>query len=346
MRGVAALAVVVNHAAQAWHVADYGASISATTFAWLGSWGVTLFFVLSGFCIHLPQARAFSLNRHHTVDWARFAKRRAWRLLPTHYAALLLAAAFGSFLQTELISAATVASFFAHIFMVHVWSAPLFFSINAVFWSIAVEVHFYICYPVYLFLRGRFGTVGTTGILAFTGLLTYALASVLIEGQGGTRFVLQHIFLVSWWQWALGAGLADMYVRGKAAPWAKLLNFKFAPVVYLILSLAVGLKDPTIQGLHVRLWILPLLCGALLGSLVIRQCRHVPILSKAGIYSYSVYLVHPVALGALLAVPGYKDLPAIIGVPTTVVLSTYISWLFFLLVERHFLSVRQRTAEL
>ena len=23
----------------------------------LGNWGVTLFFVLSGFCIHLPQAR-------------------------------------------------------------------------------------------------------------------------------------------------------------------------------------------------------------------------------------------------------------------------------------------------
>jgi peptidoglycan/LPS O-acetylase OafA/YrhL len=342
LRGVAALAVVVSHAAGAWSVGA-GASISATMFEWLGSWGVTLFFVLSGFCIHLPQARAFSLNRHHGVDWARFLKRRARRLLPTHYASLLLAATLGSFVQTKMITAPTVTSFTAHVLMVHVWYEPLFYSINAVFWTIAIEVHFYICYPVYLWLRERFGTVGTTSVRVFIGLLIYGTASVLLHG--GPRWVWQHFFVVYWWQWALGAGLADMYVRGKGTQWARFLNFKFAPAAYLILSMAVGLKDPTIQGLHVRFWILPLVCGALLGSLVIRQCRHVPILSNAGIYSYSVYLVHPAALAALLAVRRYRELPAIIGVPTTVVLATFISWVFFLLVERHFLSSRQRTAE-
>ncbi|MGA2982457.1 MAG: acyltransferase [Terriglobia bacterium] len=343
LRGFAALAVVVHHAAQAWGVANDGASIAATTFAWLGAWGVTLFFVLSGFCIHLPQARAFSLNGSHTIDWGRFARRRARRLLPTHYAALILSAAAGSLVQTDIIKAPTVAGFLAHAFMVHVWYPPLFYSINGVFWSIAIEVHFYICYPVYLWLRGRLGTVGTTVFLALTGLLTYGTASMLL--QGGPRWVLQHLFLVSWWQWALGAGLADMYVRGKAARWTGFLSVRFAPAAYLILSIAVGLKDPTIHGLHVRFWVLPVLCGALLGSLVIRRCPHVPFLSNAGIYSYSVYLIHPVAFAALFAVCGYRELPPIIGIPTTIVMATFVSWLFFMLVERHFLSVRQRTAE-
>jgi len=162
---------------------------------------------------------------------------------------------------------------------------------------------------------------------------------------GGPRFVLQHLFVVYWWQWALGAGLADMYVRGKGTQWAGLLNFKFAPPIYVILSIAVGLKDPTVFGLHIRFWILPLVCGALLGSLVIRKCGHVPLLSNAGIYSYSVYLVHPAAFAVLFAIPGYKELPAIVGVPATFVLATFISWVFFLLVEQHFLSTRQRTAE-
>jgi peptidoglycan/LPS O-acetylase OafA/YrhL len=330
LRGAAALAVLVHHAAQAWHIADdmSRTSASAVMFGWLGSWGVVLFFVLSGFCIHLPQAQALSLDRGHTVDWPRFLKRRARRLLPTHYAALVLAAIVGSFTQTELISEPTTASFTAHIFMVHVWYGPFFFSINAVFWTIAVEVQFYLCYPVYLWLRKRLRPLGTTGLLVFTGLLIYWAASVLLRGDA--RSVVQHLFLVFWWQWALGAGLAEIYVKGKGGAWARSLTFPFAPAVYLVLSMAVGLKDPTILGLHIRFWLLPLVCGALLGSLVIRQCGHIPILSNAGIYSYSIYLVHPVALAALFAVRHYRDLPAIVGVPATMVLATFISWVFFL----------------
>jgi len=334
--------VVAAHAAQEWHVSD-PVSISGATLGWLATWGVALFFVLSGFCIHLPQARAFSLNTLHTVDWTQFAKRRARRLLPTHYVALLLATALGSFVRGNLITAPTVASFIAHVFMVHVWYGPFFLSINGVFWTIAIEVHFYIAYPAYLWLLRKFGAVVTTSFLALVGLLIYGTASVFLKGD--PRWVWQHIFVVYWWQWALGAGLAEMYVRGKAAQWGKLLSFKFAPVVYLILSLAPGLNDPTIHGLHVRYWIAPLLCGALLGSLVIRPCRPVLVLSYIGIYSYSVYLIHPLAFALLFAVPGYGEIPSIIGVPTTIVLATFISWLFFLLVERHFLSGRQRTAE-
>lgn len=343
LRGIAALAVVVHHAAQAWGVANDGASASATTFAWLGAWGVTLFFVLSGFCIHLPQARAFSLDRHHEIDWARFAKRRARRLLPTHYASLILSSVVGSFVQTNIIKAPTVAAFCAHVFMVHVWYAPLFYSINGVFWSIAIEVHFYICYPVYLWLRDRLGTAGTTIFLVFVGLAIYGIASALLHG--GPRWVLQHLFLVAWWQWALGADLAEMYVRGKATRWTSVLSFRFAPVMFLILSIAAGLKDPALHGLHLRFWILPLLCGGLLGSLVIREYPYIPFLSYTGIYSYSIYLIHPVAFAVLFAIRGYRGLPPAIGIPTTVVLATFVSWLFFMLVERHFLSNRQRTAE-
>ena len=145
--------------------------MSATIITWFGTWGVALFFVLSGFCIHLPQARAFSMSPVHKVDWSQFARRRARRLLPTHYAALILSAALGSLAQTKLITAPTAASFVAHVFMVHVWYTPLFYSINGVFWTIAIEVHFYICYPGYLWFRGNLGPAGTTLFLGFVGLL-------------------------------------------------------------------------------------------------------------------------------------------------------------------------------
>ncbi len=247
-------------------------------------------------------------------------------------------------MQTAIIGAPTVASFTAHVFMVHVWFARYFFSINAVFWTIAVEVHFYICYPVYLWLRRQLGSAVTTVVLIFVGLLANEAALLLLH-RGQQYSVFQRFFLITWWQWALGAALADTYVRGKAAGWAKLLSFKFAPAVYLVLSLLVGMNDYQIHGVQLRGWILPLACGALLGALVIRQTGHVPFLSNAGVYSYSIYLVHPVAFAALFALPGYRQLPSIVGVPATVVLATFMSWIFFLLVEQHFLSTRQRTAE-
>jgi peptidoglycan/LPS O-acetylase OafA/YrhL len=81
LRGITALAVVVHHAAQAWRITANGTSISATMFAWLGGWGVTLFFVLSGFCIHLTEARAFTLNRHQRALTVLLAMRR-YRELP------------------------------------------------------------------------------------------------------------------------------------------------------------------------------------------------------------------------------------------------------------------------
>ena len=176
LRGIAAVAVVVTHASTAWRVADPTSPFRATLF-WLGAWGVTLFFVLSGFCIHLPNARKFQNDPKHEIDWQRFAYRRARRLLPTHYAALILSAFLALFIQTDLLTPATPGSFVAHLFMVHVWYAPYFYSINAVFWSIAVECHFYACYPVYLVLRKRFGAGVTTFILLLLGLTIFFVAS-------------------------------------------------------------------------------------------------------------------------------------------------------------------------
>jgi len=97
LRGIAAVAVVVHHASEQWRVADPTSPFRATLF-WLGPWGVALFFVLSGFCIHLPNSRKLHNNPNHEIDWPRFAYRRARRLLPTHYAALILSA-FLAFLR-------------------------------------------------------------------------------------------------------------------------------------------------------------------------------------------------------------------------------------------------------
>src|SRR5262249_28935128 len=52
----------------------------------LGTMGVPIFFVISGFCIHWPAARAGSAFR---FNLGYYCKRRFWRLYPTHFVAVV-----------------------------------------------------------------------------------------------------------------------------------------------------------------------------------------------------------------------------------------------------------------
>jgi len=334
LRGTAALAVVIHHACQAWGAGRDVGTPPEMFVQWLGAWGVALFFVLSGFCIHLPQARA-GLSGKTGVDWSRFARRRAKRLLPTHYTALILSTVVAGYISTGLLNPATPGSFLAHVFMVHVWYGPYFASINGVFWSIAVEVHFYMCYPIYLYLRRSLGSSSTVLILCAAGLTVYFFASLLPDGPG--RLVMQHVFLVTWWQWALGAAIADLYVAGQAGEWMRIFTGVWMPAAWIVLSLVVGLWDPNPGGLHVRFWILPVCCAGILGSLVTRSTRPIPFLSYAGNFSYSIYLVHPIVFALLFKLTRVRTLPAVYGVPLCFAGAVAGSWVFFQSVEKHFL---------
>ena len=84
MRGVGALAVVFAHALIA---APYF-TIAGPWFAqlvqhifWISATALPMFFVISGFCIHLAQIRHEGGARFR---WVAFWRRRMWRLYPTY----------------------------------------------------------------------------------------------------------------------------------------------------------------------------------------------------------------------------------------------------------------------
>jgi peptidoglycan/LPS O-acetylase OafA/YrhL len=343
IRGVAALAVVVHHASlQRFHIIRHAVfipnqNVLFPVLFWMGSWGVTLFFVLSGFCIHLPQARR-DLEQRPRPAWRGFYARRAFRILPTHYIALAFALIAAYLWPTDLVTRPTFGALAAHFLMIHTWISRLYFySINAVFWSIAVEVHFYLVYPLLLWLRARIGA-WFIGVLLGASLCTYLLASLLRSGDA--RFVAQNFFLVTWWQWGLGALLADVYVRGHIDGPARFLFFRGASVVWIIASLALAWTDPAIAGIHLRPWLFPPICAAVVLSLTTQNATShaLSFVARIGAFSYSLYLVHPIALAITARLlPSHSTQP-LVGIFSDIVFSVALARGFFQLVERHFLN--------
>lgn len=115
----------------------------------LGVLGVELFFVLSGFLIGGIIMRLLERGRLHTMsDVATFWKRRWLRTLPMYFVALL------AFLRFDYHGRHGLLDYPAYfVFMQNfAWKIPDFFELS---WSLAIEEHFYLWFPLVLLLWHR-----------------------------------------------------------------------------------------------------------------------------------------------------------------------------------------------
>ncbi|MEM9132819.1 MAG: acyltransferase [Actinomycetota bacterium] len=116
-----------------------------------GGFGVTVFFFLSGYLITTLLRREFEGTGR--IDFGAFYKRRAWRILPPLYLCLALAvlfsavgftADFGS-LRGVVAQALHVTNYWTMIDPDGVRAFP---PGTIVYWSLAVEEHFYLLFPL------------------------------------------------------------------------------------------------------------------------------------------------------------------------------------------------------
>jgi peptidoglycan/LPS O-acetylase OafA/YrhL len=255
---------------------------------------VTVFIVVSGFCLALPVIEAGGVLRG---GLGGFFKRRARRILPPYYAALLLCLALiGTFLgkqtmtiwdvATQLNRAAVVSHFL--LFQDLIGTGR----INYVFWSIAVEWHIYFAMPVLVWLWRRRGAAAVVvGSLAFGyGLLLFF---------GHTRIARAHPYFLG--MFALGMFAAHV-VRAREAnwlrlrervPWGLVLLAGLAVVTALILALGV---DRAIESFELLDFPVGILSTALLvyasRENLVRRLLCLRPLVWIGTFSYSLYLVH------------------------------------------------------
>lgn len=135
-----------------------------------GGFGVTMFFFLSGYLITTLLRREF--ERQGSISLRGFYLRRVYRIFPPMYLTYFLGLALtATGLLVGQVEFDAVAAQLLHL--TNYWylfaGADHFVPGTTVYWSLAVEEHFYLVFPLFLLLCwGRIGHKGLAVILALT----------------------------------------------------------------------------------------------------------------------------------------------------------------------------------
>ncbi len=107
-----------------------------------GGVGVELMFILSGFCLYYPLA----MHEGRRLHLGQYACKRIVRILPTYLLCVLVCSAW----QVGRIDASTLKQhLIANLTFTQTTTPALSYNqINGVLWSVAVEVQFYILFPL------------------------------------------------------------------------------------------------------------------------------------------------------------------------------------------------------
>ena len=359
LRGVAALGVLCFHSLPPVGAAGPGALFYLP---WLvinhGFLGVPLFFVISGFCIHLRWAKSYAQTKNENVDFLEFWKRRLHRLYPPYFVMVCISMAFMLLAYHQ--GRADIypnpklrwigLDFLAHITMLHGFS-PLFDQAggNPPMWTLAREEYFYILYFALLAWRRTRHLAATVGAVLLIGWGFALAAHLLVPADSPWWKVINNSALVLWIQWVLGMVAVEAYYglvklpRWCSSPW-------LVPV-WLVLGEASLNFCPQLSNLLRGMTFFTLVnyCVDLEKAGRWPEHRVLNWLSGVGIFSYSIYLVHnPVIniLGHLLD-PHLNPLhrgPALLGMAIKILVGFNVARLFYWLVERHFLNTKPKPA--
>jgi peptidoglycan/LPS O-acetylase OafA/YrhL len=259
-----------------------------------GFLGVPMFFVISGFCIHLS-------FKQQGQEWVSFFIRRFFRLYPAYLAVLVIFLLFeardlrGCWLQFKY-----------HALLIHNYNQGTFYTVNGSFWSIAVEVQLYLIYPLLLWLVGKFGWKKTLAGLAaceifldlwddvlyqFTAYSDWISPFLLLKVTPFINLYLKPSPLAFWFSWSLGAYVADAFLQGRRFPLAKSSTAFWGFLIIVSYFTAVFAC------------LFFLLCAVLTTKILSEYLTSSGLDSKApnfwlrllrriGLYSYSIYLLH------------------------------------------------------
>lgn len=292
-----------------------------------GNFGVTLFFFLSGYLI--TTLMRMEVEHTGTLSMRLFYIRRALRIFPTCYLVLAAAAAYGWYRGTvdPWYLLGQVANLTNYQLIWAGWNAPIAPDTD-VYWSLAVEEHFYLAFPAVFMLlsRGRTREQVAVWLLAACGLVL-VWRCVLIFGFNvpydrtylGTDTRIDSILFGC--VLALRGNPALDPTRISETTWKRLLF----PLSVGIIILTFLVRDRvfretfgyTLQGLCLFAVFVTAVRYPQWG--VMRWLNLAPV-RWIGLLSYAIYLVHPSMLAVSTKLVG-KSVPAVFATASVLTLA-------------------------
>jgi len=356
LRGAAALGVVLYHEVGSKPLPRVGPVATwFTTPLWAGSSfgyaGVFLFFVISGFCIHLQWSSRRLTEQNPRLDFKAFWKRRVKRLYPPYLFALTIFLVVAGVTTPFRVSAMYLWDLLLHLLMLHNLDVRTTYSINGVFWTLAIEEQLYLLYFVLLFLRNRFGWRRTLMVCAATrvGWLLLALSA---QRWFGIQIPVPEAALSHWFTWALGAIAVEAALGIVTLPrWCSRTSIGVLALLSAVSATQLLPLLQPIKALHDSAWLLlhPLWGVAffiIVNRLVAaekkwRESQRIPAFIRAfaavGLISYSLYLTHELVLMEAYRFEAIGLSPTFVAVVIMTPATLLFAWLFFTFCERPYL---------
>lgn len=263
----------------------------------MGHVGVAIFFVVSGFCIHLSHVKS------RERGYKNFFGRRFFRLYPAYAIALVLSAFVIPPFLPLLASPAPALNFASHLLLLHNLFPQFAYTVDGPCWTIGVEVQLYLLYPLLLAIVNRLGWRNAL-------ILVFAVEAVSVNSPS-IFFHFHAMGLISymtltpfyyWFSWSIGAKVADDWMGGRPIFLARFPLWiwpLFFAVTFTGVSALLGRFNFTFAALATATLTAFLLShGSVVASLPrIPFAEH---FRKVGLVSYSAYLFHEPCLGQFL----------------------------------------------
>lgn len=293
LRFLAIFLVLLHHVHGFLEFKNYFNYTDQTTYSWLRTWliearrGVELFFVISGFILALPFAKAaFSQSPKPSIK--KYFLRRLTRLEPPYIIALVLMLIYQLTLG-EMSRWMAAKSFFASLVYVHNISFDWPSLLLPVAWSLELEVHFYLLAPL---LFTAFYLSKPSRRFLFL-VLILGLPWVEIHFQTWTYYLIHYIqyFLV-------GLLLADFYLLRPKIPTEGWLGYLLGALLlcYVVASPHVRTHVITDDSQVIQAMFFPLGIGlfyyVVLTNSFWKKLFSIQAISIIGGMCYSLYLIH------------------------------------------------------